>query len=282
MKTVLVPVDFSATSANTLAYVANFCQDAPVGRVILLKTCYVSIYAELLPSADYVQVNGDEMRQHRQQLERQVNELASELQQQVAPGVKVQVAISKMPLLRSINTMIEQEHPDLIIIGSDGKSYVDESYIGEQVISIARTSSVSVLVVPADYSYEPVERVLLACNYKTILKTHTLSALESRYNWLQPELLVLNVDPAPEHPANQQERRVVEAHLQEILNNYQYRVHYVNDRDILRGITRFADENGVQMIIALPGRHSFLYSLTHKSITAGLSANAKQPVLILK
>jgi hypothetical protein len=36
------------------------------------------------------------------------------------------------------------------------------------------------------------------------------------------------------------------------------------------------------MIIALPGKYSFFYNLTHKSITQAIALNAARPVLILK
>lgn len=282
MKTLLVPVDFSTTSDHTLNYVTAFCKDAPVGRIILLKSCYTSMYAEMLPSIDYVQVNGEYSRQERHQTELHVTEIASQLQQRVGSDIKVKTAISRQPLLRAIQGMIAQEQPDLMIIGSDGNRYVDESYIGEQAIGIARTSTISVLVVPSGYVYEPVKRVVLANDYKTILKTKALQALEKRYDWLKPQILVLSVNTTKEPATNYQERSQIENHLQQLLRNYDYQLHYVNNRNALNAITGFSSQHQAQMIIALPGKHSFLYSLTHRSITDGLSAQAKQPVLILK
>lgn len=280
MKTILIPVDFSQASENAIAYATQFVKDAPVSRIILLKSCYVSIYAQLLPSADYVQLCEDDIRAERETMQQQMDTISANLRREVGDKVKIEVAISDHALLRAISDITEQEKPDLIIAGSDHEDYDNQSYIGQQIIKIARTSTKSILVVPATYRYQPIMRVLLACDFKTILRSNALTALESRYNWLNAELLVLNV--AKSGHAEDEQRQIVEENLKALLKNYKFEIHYVQDDDILHGITSFAGQNDVQMIISLPGSHSFLYQLTHNSITEGLSENSNYPLLILK
>ncbi len=70
--------------------------------------------------------------------------------------------------------------------------------------------------------------------------------------------------------------------LHNYLQNFEHEIHYRSDRNVINGIINFTKEHNVQLIIALPGRHSFLYSLTHDSISKAIYRNAKQPVLILK
>ena len=61
MKTLLIPVDFSESTENVIAYAAGFSCDTHVDRIILLKSYYVSVYEELLPSADFVQMSAEEI-----------------------------------------------------------------------------------------------------------------------------------------------------------------------------------------------------------------------------
>jgi len=53
-------------------------------------------------------------------------------------------------------------------------------------------------------------------------------------------------------------------------------------KDILREILDAAEERKVDMIVALPRKHSFLYHLTHQNIMQAIVLNAAEPVLILK
>jgi hypothetical protein len=51
MKTILLPVDFSAASNNAARYAAELSAfpEYQIGRIILLNSYYVSIYEQILP-----------------------------------------------------------------------------------------------------------------------------------------------------------------------------------------------------------------------------------------
>jgi len=53
-------------------------------------------------------------------------------------------------------------------------------------------------------------------------------------------------------------------------------------KDVLKDVLNTAAGNNVQMIVALPRKHSFFYNLTHQNIMQGVVLNAAEPVLILK
>jgi hypothetical protein len=53
-------------------------------------------------------------------------------------------------------------------------------------------------------------------------------------------------------------------------------------KDVLKSVLHTAAELKVQVIVALPGKHSFFYNLTHQNIMHGIVMNAIRPVLILK
>lgn len=65
MKTLLIPIDFSDTSENVIQYAADFVKDAAVDQIILLKSYSLSMFAQLLPSADYVQMNATDIEEER-------------------------------------------------------------------------------------------------------------------------------------------------------------------------------------------------------------------------
>jgi len=53
-------------------------------------------------------------------------------------------------------------------------------------------------------------------------------------------------------------------------------------KDVLKGVLKAAADRRVQLIVALPRKHSFFYNLTHQNIMQGVVLNATEPVLILK
>jgi hypothetical protein len=70
--------------------------------------------------------------------------------------------------------------------------------------------------------------------------------------------------------------------LQSLLGHLQIVPYDPPEKDVLGDVLEAAAEHEVQMIVALPRKHSFFYNLTHQNIMQGVVLNAAEPVLILK
>lgn len=282
MKTMLIPVDFSATSANAVEFAAHWSRHYGYRRIILLKSFYDTVFDDVVISAEYGNVNRDYRMRERQEGERRLEELCRHLEAEVGKEVQVATATSERPLLRAIIELVEDEAPELIVAGSDNVQYSSDSYISGNLIAIAKASPVRLLIVPANYRYVPVETALLPINFDTLDSLGKLHNLHATAQWHEVRLEVLHVDPKERFSRPDETFRRREESLHEYLKNFRHQLHYASDKSIIDGILRFSRTHPVQLIIALPGRHSFLYSLTHKSISDAIYRNAKEPVLILK
>jgi nucleotide-binding universal stress UspA family protein len=277
MKTILIPVDFSDTSNNAIKYAADMGCDMPVKKIILLKSYYTSVYEQILPSPDFLQLSADDFENERNKIEEQLVDLRRKLNNRCHENIEIETVISTEPIIRAIHDAIDDQQPDLMIIGGDIGS--EFSMIGEQIIEIAKSSPVKVLIIPANTSYQKIEEALVPCDFEAVARLGILKGLNTSHSWLNPKLMILYVDPKKKHIGREAE---FEASVKQLVNCYECKLHYSDDKNIVRGILNFAVEQHVQMIIALPGKHSFFYNLTHSSITEALSLNARHPVLILK
>jgi nucleotide-binding universal stress UspA family protein len=282
MKTLLIPVDFTPTSANALDFAVEWCKKYEYERIILLKTFYDSMYENLMVSAEYNNVNQEYLNQQRQDARKELHQLCKTVAAEVGDAVKVMTAVSEFPLLRGIFEIIQNESPDLIIVGSDNYNYSSGSIIAGNVISIAKASSVRVLVVPANYKYRPVEKVLLPYNLNMLRDLHKVHSLPTPPQSPDVKLLVLNLDTNQQAIKVPEKAVVAEDPFDNLLKNFEHEIFYTTNSNIINGISDFTKSHDVQLILALPGKHSFLYNLTHKSTSEAIYRNAKQPVLILK
>jgi nucleotide-binding universal stress UspA family protein len=281
MKTLLIPVDFTATCENAVNFAVEWCRKYEYERIILLKTFYDSIFEGLIVSAEYSNVNEEIINSQREDDREQLHTLCKRVADRLS-GVKVMTAVSEFPLLRGIFEILQNEKPDLIIVGSDNYSYSSGSIISGNVISIAKTSPIRVLVVPADYKYQPVKQVLLPYNINMLKDLDRLNSLRSSPLWSDLKLLVLNLDTNQRVIKVPEKLNEAEDKFQNLLKNFEHEIYYTTDKNLINGIANFTKEHTVQLIISLPGKHSFLYRLTHQSISEAIYRNAKQPVLILK
>src|ERR1700744_4956777 len=181
MKTLLIPIDFSDTSDNVIQYAADFVKDAVVDRIILLKSYSISMFAQLLPSADYVQMSASDIQEEREKIEENVKFIAGTLQEKCGARTQVETAISELPMLQAIHQLMDQERPGLLMIGSDHPSSPDRSPIGEHLISIAKTSPVPVLIVPAGLHYQRIKQALVPCDFMAVSRLIVLKELCSSF-----------------------------------------------------------------------------------------------------
>jgi len=282
MKTLLIPVDFTDTSDNAVAFAAEWCKRYQYERVILLRTFYDNVFDHIVLSAEYAPVSQEYRQQERQETLERLESLSERLTSLVGEGIEVDTMVSEMPLLRAILSAIKEEQPEMLLVGSDNYSYSSGSFIAGNLIAIVKASPIRVLIVPAGYTYKPVETALVPTDYNMVDVLDKFNKLETSPLWSDTKLLVLNVDAKERylHPDEAFNRK--EGALHEYLRNFNHEIHYSNDKNIMNGILNFTREHDVQIIVALRGKRSFLYYLTHKSISEGISRNAKEPVLILK
>lgn len=280
MKTLLIPVDFSQASYQAVQYAGLMAADMSINHIVLLRSLHTSIYAMLLPSADFVQVSAQQIQDEQEQDQQKLLEMAEHLTGLAGGGLTVQTATSQEPLLRAVHMAIDEFDGDLVVVGTDNFTSDDsvKSYVAEQVIPLAKSSPIPVLVLPADVEYKPVQKALIPCDFQSPNTLAGLSQLHTLGFETNPELLILNVDPNFAHLGKEQ------LHLQRLnhdLEGYRYSIHYSEAKNIVSAVLDFADEYAVDLLIALPGKHSFLYNLTHRSITHALTRKTRLPILIL-
>jgi len=280
MKTILIPVDFSDTSTNALKYATELIKDIPVEKIILLKSFYKSVYEQLLPSADFIQLSTEDIWLERNEVNEQLRSLTDSILKKCNPTIAIQTVISELPLLRAIHQLIAEKNPDLLIVGSDNCIVqLKESYIGQQVIGIAKTSPVPVLIVPADASYRTIKRALVPCDFSAVSRLSLLQGKNNPIDWAHPKLMVLNIDPQLKHLSHENDHITS---LKDQLAGYDFEIYYTGDEKVVDGILKFARANDVQLITALPGKYSFFYKFTHRSTTDALAKDSNHPILILK
>lgn len=260
-------------------YAADFCVDTNVERVILLARHYVSSYEQLLPSPDFVHLSTNDIASEKRQLEEKLKAAGKLLQKKCKNCVEIQTAFSNLPLVRAIHEQIAEKQPNLVMLASDKTSQESKTRSGEQIVTMAKTSPIPVMIVPSNVKYQKIEQALVPCDFAATARLGALKGFHDRERWIHPQLSVLNVDPKQKHDSNHEQ---LTAGLADILEGYTYEVYYSDNKDTVEGILSFARKQDVQLIIALPGKYSFFYNLTHRSITHAMALNAIRPVLILK
>ncbi|ANH81986.1 hypothetical protein A8C56_14305 [Niabella ginsenosidivorans] len=282
MRTILVPVDATSTSENAVKFAAEWGIQYGYDHIVLLKTSYESMFDYVTIADGYAFVNEESVNSQQENTEILLEHLRSLIVEK-APDMKVTTTVSGLSLLRSTIDLVKNDATvELIVLGSDDKAVSNNSVVSANIIGIARTSPVKTLIVPSGYDYKPVKKVLIPCDVSRITNLDRLSRFRSILKQEDARLVILNVNTKGDTEVTDSKKKEWEEHIQQYLTDIPYSVYYSFDRNIIKGILSFTASNKADLIIALPGKHSFLYYLANRSISEGIYQNVHQVVLILK
>ncbi|WP_214071128.1 universal stress protein [Mucilaginibacter sp. dw_454] len=282
MRTYLVPIDFSQASINAAEFAAKLSEQTLVEHIVLLNAYYVSPLETMLPNPDMVQLMEEEVEHEVADRIKKLEHLKHKLKAQVREGVEISVHLNRSHLLRAVVENVSVKNADLVILGSKGNTSKTDTKIGGHVISISKASPVPVIVVPPQYHFETITRVVVACDFDKVKETVPLDSLKRLLDKKKFELLVVNIDKESKHLSGDAGRKAEETALYQMLKPYQPTYSYVNNPNIISGILHFATDNDAQLVIALPHKYSFFQSLLHDSVSQQLAESAAVPVLLLK
>ncbi|KMQ68790.1 hypothetical protein ACM39_05740 [Chryseobacterium sp. FH2] len=280
MKTILVPVDFTSTTENAVKLAAEWAKQYEYDHIILLKTAEEYEFDYLHIAEGHSFVNEESVNNLIQRTELLLNHL-NEIIIKNSPDTKVSKVINDWAITRSINDLLkEQPSVELIILGSDDQP--SDSFVSDNIISIARTSPVKTLIVPNGYTYSAVKNILIPCDINGITKLERLFHHKSLIQKKDVQLTFLNINTKEENNISEQTKNELKEYIHQHLTEIPSNIYYSYDKNIINGILSFAISNKTDLIIALPGKHSFLYYMANRSISEGIYQNVNQPVLILK
>lgn len=279
MKCILIPVDFTAVTQDVLSYAAAFCKETSVDQIILFKNFHVPLIAQLLPDANMLEISTEEITAQKDITRVQLDELGAKMVADVPAHVQVISCLTDGQWLHAVREAIEKYQPDLVLLGNDPLVEDNESIISEKIVPFSKASSAPVLIVPKNTLYQKLKKVLIPTSFENLERLRLMDDLCTSQAWLEAEILVLNVDPNGKSMMVREEHGPV---LDSYLKNFHYQVTYSGEKEVVETILEFAKDNEVQLIMALPGKHSFLYGLTHKSVTETFALNSTHPVLLLK
>lgn len=280
MRTLLIPIDFTKTAENAVDYAAGYCRQFNYQRIILLKSFYNTLFDEVVMSAEYGGVSNDFRSKEHEDAEALMLQLWKKLSSQIE-DIEVTGITSKLPLMRAIAQVVRDENPGTIVIGSDNNAYDNDSYVSGHVIEIAKTSPINVVVVPAGQSFQPIEEVLIPIDTFTKGSLAKLDEVGNRPYLGKMKLNILKFDPSRLKNLEQQQL-AEDDELHNTLSYVDHELFSLKEAKAIDAIINFTQHHPVQLILALPGKYSFLYRLTHKLIAEAICRNTEKPVLVIK
>ena len=275
MQRILVPVDFSEPSSFALEVAAQIAR-AQQAEIVVLHMLGLS---EAVLTKDETH----EYEEAKYYMELARKRFKPFLNKPYLKNIKVKQIVQNYKIFRELNKVAQEQHIDLVVMGSHGVSGLNDFFVGSNTEKVVRTCDVPVLVVKAPNPDFKVQRILFACDFTaaTILAFERVKAFAANFS-AKLQLIYVNTPYDSFMSTTQMEKRISTFFFKAGIKEQEVTIY--NDFGVEQGLMNCA-KTGSFDILALPtrGRKPLSHFLLgSRSIGEDVANHSNLPVLTLK
>lgn len=271
MPSILVPVDFSASSLNAALYAAHFAKYTNARSIKL-----VTVVSEMMAGSDGSPIMV-EVEDQKSGFKKQFEELQVFLYEKAHVPTEFEVLVGSFE--KSILNYQQQHDIDLVVLGVTHVDALETFFGTSHSLEFLKKSSLPVLVVPEEAAFttgfnKVIDVSLLVDNhYKLPMET-----LNKWVEWLKPKMHITHVNDNLTGKASSEEINSLEK-LFDTFFRYEPVIHILNGVSFSQAVNDFAKEYAIEMVFAFPARHQFLGMQFTGSHTKKLVFHSQVPVM---
>ncbi|HEX8315108.1 MAG TPA: universal stress protein [Flavisolibacter sp.] len=263
MKTIVVPTDFSVSAEHATLYAAQ------LAKTIRASVLLLHVYQMPVTMSDFpvLIVSADELKQNADEALRRAKEAA----QKAMPDVTFEMESRMGDVAQEINDVCAGRELAVLVTGTKDLSGFEKFLMGSTTISIIKNCSFPVIAVPEKAPLRLPSKIALAVDlfHPEDIPVQKIKELVSLLN---AELHVVHI----EEDGRKLTANSLPPGLQEVT------CHSLKEDDVTKGIQHFASENGIDLVMVMPHKHSFYERVFFKGHTQGIINAMPVPVMCIR
>jgi len=261
MKNLLVPIGSGGNAANTLQYAIDFAH-------ALNASVYVTQIYESTKVAGALK-NIDAL------LEEETNKEIQDILNKVdTKNVQVSSVTMKGKVIDSIEAMAKHLKIDLIVSSAKSVSLDETVYLGKIAGSLVKDIEVPVLIVPAQYRFKPVSKILMAIKSGKIKPGDVLEPLEKIVNTFSATIDLIQIIT----PKAKDEEKEVSEDLIKLAKTFKT----TENGTIFQGVLEHLHITEPDMLCVMRRKRGFFAKLWKKNTVKKSYFESRVPLLVLK
>lgn len=278
MKNILVPTDFSATAKNAAFYALKLAEQLNVKKLVLYHSYEIPVTIDpMVPGIQMLDIESI-----KEGSEKALEKFTLELKA-FANDIMIDTVNEYGALTTGLDAVCAKANAGLVVMGITGGSLLAEKLIGSNTISVAKHTSIPVIIVPANANFTRIEKIMLLSDFDKADKTIPIEPVRKILADTKAKLLVFNMEEEPDeygvmYPSNMMgESYAMHTLLQDLNPEY----HFSHGKNYVEAVNEFAMEHQIDLIITIPKKHSFFESLFTSSHTKKLAFHSHVPLMVV-
>jgi len=272
LQKILVPTDFSKCSLNAAHYALKLAKS--INSQIKFITGYHLPYS----TAEFGSVvDQSMMKLFEEEAEENFNFLRQEVPELVEWPCEYSpiMAQARDAIVSSVKT----DHPDMVVMGTHGKSGAGQKLFGSITNSVIGSIGVPLLAIPSHVQYRRPSRIALGCDFRLIDDYSILDSLLILLKRFSAELHLVHVS---ENLGDIELTEGWEAQkLRDYFTDVGHYIHELSGESIEEALLSFTEKNQIEVLALIPRKHSLLERLISHSVTKRMALKATIPILAL-
>ncbi len=276
MEKIIVPVDFSAASANACLWAQKMATILNTSvEVLHVFTTTFSINEPLLVNAE---------RNHHQLVLQQLNEFIDQVASldahEVATKVKTEPKLVEGSTVNSIVELSKEASTVMIVMGTTGSHDRVEYWLGSISSGVAQKAHCPVLLVPKDQPYRRLENILYTSNFESADEVVIDQILEfTQLIGSRVHFIHVNEKGDKENYAAT-ENRIFNQLFEDGEPKFAFNLATIDNASVLEGIEQYAQENDIDLVVLVNRQRSFFENILQQSLTQKLALRGATPLLV--
>lgn len=271
MKTIIAPTDFSPISLNAVNYASDIACSINAS-LLLFHVCRLPLAFSEVP------VPAENVTFLLEDAEEKIQRLKGDLVQKTAGKIKIHTEVKMGTVVPETENLCELLKPYAVVMGTQGSSALEKLFFGNNTIEAMKHLAWPLIVVPPEAKFTSIKKIGLACDLKKVAGTIPFAEIKLLVKEFNAALYVLHVNT--ENEKNHTVETMVESRsLQNMLEDLHPVYHFLNNGDIEDGLSKFAENNKLDLLIVVPKKHNIFDKLFHKSHSKKLVLHTHVPVM---
>lgn len=270
MKKILVPTDYSDQARNAVEHAAQYAKAFNAG-IYLFHAFHVPVptmESTILLSLEDIETENEQRLKNEVTAVKNRHDLPS-----IEPICKVGFAEE------SIISTCSEKKCDLIIMGSDGATGLQEFLIGTNTAGVIEKTQCPILVVPNESAFKVPKNIVFAYDYHDIPSRQELDLLFQIVEKFGSSIQILHIDQPDEETDLKKAASGVK--VDHLFEGIKHEMFFMQNDDVEEAILDFVKQKESDMVVMMPHKHGFFSRLFHTSSTVKMSFHTNVPLLCL-
>jgi len=261
MKTILVPVGSSKNAKSHLQYAVDFA------KAFGAKLYVVQIYNVYTKAGTMIKIDHILERESKDFLDDLVSSIDTK-------GVDLSTRTFKGKLIDILGKICNALDVDLMLIEPRTNSIKDEVYLGNTSGKIVKRTQIPILIVPENYVYKPIVKILIAMKSAIIKKEGVLNPVKSIKNQFKAVTNALLVKT----PYHKEDDFILKDELKGMLTN----ITYAESPTTFQAVLEHYKNHSPDLLCVVRRKRGFFSKLLENNIILKKDFHSsKIPVLVL-